>query len=210
MKYARLLRALSVFLVICSGAFAQAPKGGGTTLILVPGAGGASPADFLIRNRGSFAAYGLETVVALSAGEAASAAASARGQGRKAVLVGMSAGTPTVAEALAAGAPAAGAVFVSGPLMPPGIRGRSVAGALGSPARLPATLVVHHRRDACPLTPPQGVAQFVRWSGGKVRASWVDGGGGGDGRNCGPRSAHGYIGQDGPAVAAIASFARSR
>jgi dienelactone hydrolase len=176
-----------------------------TTLVLVPGAGGASPNDFLIRNKGNFEANGFSIVVALTAEDARSAAASAASQGSRVVLVGMSAGTPTVAEALASGAPVTRAVLVSGPLMPPGIRGRSVVGSLGTPAALPPTLVVHHRQDACPLTPPEGVAPFVSWSRGRARAAWVSGNAGGP---CGPISAHGYIGQDGAAIAAISRFAR--
>jgi len=198
-----------IFSLSASATFAQTSKGAaGTTLILIPGAGGASPNDFLIRNIAAFAAHGLQTKVATSAEEAVAAATAIRGSGGKALLVGMSAGTPTVAEAIAQGAPVAGAVFVSGTLMP-GSAQRSVVAALGGPGKLPATLVVHHRKDQCPLTPPSSVSAFLGWSGGKARASWIDGGQAG-GRPCGPMSAHGFIGQDQAAVAAIAGFARSR
>lgn len=181
----------------------------GTTLVLVPGAGGAVPSDFLMRNQRNFQAYGLSTVVATSASQAAAAANQIAAQGGRPVLVGMSAGTPKVAQAVAQGARAAGLVLVAGSLVP-NPKGVSVIQALGSPARLPPTLVVHHRQDECRLTPPEAVGSFVGWSGGRARVSWIDGGGGGDGRPCGPMSAHGFVGQDNQAVAAIASFARSQ
>lgn len=189
---------------------AQAQRRGAVTLVLVPGAGGPVPSDFLIRNIPSFQAAGFATVVATSAGEAQSAVANAAAQGQRAVLVGMSAGTPTIAEAIAAGAPARGAIFVSGALMPPGIRGSSVVGALGSPRLLPPTLVVHHRRDGCNMTPPEGVAEFTRWSAGKARIAWVDGGPPPEGPPCRVMSPHGFLGQDIRPVSAITAFARSR
>lgn len=199
-----------ILIVSAAGvATAQAQGGGGTTLVLVPGAGGAVPSDFLIRNQRNFQAYGLGTVVATSAGQAASAANQIAAQGGRPVLVGMSAGTPKVAQAVAQGARAAGLVLVAGSLVP-NPKGVSVIQAFGSPARLPPTLVVHHRQDECRLTPPEAVGSFVGWSGGRARVSWIDGGGGGDGRPCGPMSAHGFVGQDAQAVAAIASFARSQ
>ena len=206
----KLLGACLVVSILLAAPAADAQRRSPVTLVLVPGAGGPVPNDFLIRNIPAFQASGLETVVATSAGEAAAAASGAVAQGRKAVLVGMSAGTPTVAEAIAAGAPASGAIFVSGALMPPGIRGSSVVGALGSPARLPPTLVVHHRRDGCMMTPPEGVPEFSRWAGGRARVAWVDGGPPPESPPCTVMTPHGFLDQDRRPVAAIASFARAR
>ena len=180
----------------------------GAAVVLVPGAAGAAPNDFLIRNQEGFARAGLTTAVATSAGQAVSVTSSLTAQGLAVTLVGMSAGTPTVAEALAAGAPASRVVFVAGTLMP-GSAQRSVVAALGTPERLPPTLVVHNRNDDCRLTPPEAVPEFIRWSGGRARVRWISSGAG-PGPPCGAMSAHGFFGNDGPAVAAIASFARGR
>lgn len=187
---------------------AQSQTAGGTTVVLVPGASGASPNDFLIRNQSAFAAYGLTTVVAVSPDEVFAKASALKAQGQRVVLVGMSAGAPRVARALALGAPAAKAVFVSGALVP-GLSERSVIQNLGSPARLPATLVVHNRGDECRLTPPDAVPQFIRWSAGRATVQWIEGGGG-PGQPCQARSAHGFFGVDGQAVGAIAAFAVAR
>jgi dienelactone hydrolase len=196
-----------VLLVICcvSGPVNMA-MAAGSSVVLVPGAGGASPNDFLIRNQQAFTNRGLQVVVATSSSAVISAAAQLRAQGRKVTLVGMSAGTPTVAEAIAAGAVADRIVLVSGTLMP-GRAQRSVASSLGSPARLPATLVVHNRNDDCPMTPPEAVPEFIRWSAGRARVTWVQSSGG-PGAPCGPMSPHGFFGNDGRAVSAIVSFAR--
>lgn len=204
------LRALAASLALClvgSSGFAQG-RPAGVAVILVPGAGGPVPSDFLMRNQQTLASYGLATAVATSASQAASTASSLKAQGASVVLVGMSAGTPTVAEALALGAPADKVVFAAGTLMP-GYAQRSVADSLGSPGRLPPTLVLHHRRDECRLTPPEAVGQFVRWSGGRARVRWIDGGTNA-GQPCGPMSAHGFYGRDDQAIAAIASFAGGR
>src|SRR5690606_32929295 len=115
--------------------------------------------DFLVRNRSRIGRAGIETRMTTSPSEAAAIARSERRNGRKVVIVGMSKGTIHTAQALASGAPANGVVLVSGDL-------RRVASILGSPARLPPTLVVHHRRDACPKTPPSGVGLLQRWGRG--------------------------------------------
>ncbi len=181
-----------------SGARAQ-----GAAAILLPGAGGAVPIDFLIRNQNAFASAGIETHVATSPQQAVSIAQDLQKRGRKSVLVGMSRGGLMTASALASGAPVAGAVFVSAEF-------NSVRARLASPARLPASLVVHHRRDGCAMTSPAGVPGFIAWSGGKARVSWFDNQGPEVPNPCGPRGAHGFYQQDGPPVAAIISFVRSR
>ncbi|MCC6887222.1 MAG: hypothetical protein IT536_01585 [Hyphomicrobiales bacterium] len=56
----------------------------------------------------------------------------------------------------------AGVVFVSG------VYARVMA-ALGTPDRLPATLAVHHARDACKFTLPGATSEFVAWTRGKAR-----------------------------------------
>ncbi len=180
---------------------------GRTLAILMPGSGGGTPNDFLVRNRGKISGAGIETRLTTSPAEAAEIARSERQKGRKVVIVGMSLGALHAAQALAAGAPANGVVFVSGLL-------DDAASALGSPAKLPPALIVHHRRDACPKTPPTGVASFQQWSGGKARVAWINTNGtpplGPKGHPCRPFGAHGFFTNDGPAVSAIVGFIRSR
>jgi predicted esterase len=180
---------------------AHAQKGR-TMAVLVPGAGGPVPQDFLMRNRGRFTAAGIETEVATSVGQAASIVRARQQSGRKVVVVGMSKGAPTAAAA-AASSGAAGLVLVSG------IYNRAMA-ALGSPARLPRTLVVEHRRDECPLTLPEYAQNFVRWAHGKASIRWIDTRGEPVRRPCGPFAAHGFFTKDGPAVSAIIGFIKSR
>jgi pimeloyl-ACP methyl ester carboxylesterase len=174
-----------------------------TVAILMPGASGGHPSDFLVRNRSRIGGAGIETRLTASPKQAAEIARSEKQKGRKVVLVGMSLGTVHVAQALAAGAPVDGAVFVSGNL-------RGAARALGSPERLPPSLVVHHRNDRCVKTPPSGVGFFQQWSVCRASVSWITTAGGPDNRPCQPRGAHGFFMQDGPAVSAIVGFIRSR
>lgn len=181
---------------------ASAQKGG-TVAILMPGAGGAHPNDFLMRNRSKISGAGIETRVTTSPSEAADIARAEKQKGRKVVLVGMSLGTQHVGQALAAGAPANGVVLVSGFL-------REVASTVGSPAKLPPTLIVHHRKDACSYTPPDGVGYFQQWSGGRARVSWISNTGGPDAQPCRPNGAHGFFRQDSGPVSAIVGFIRSR
>ena len=72
----------------------------GKVAILMPGAGGAVPIDFLGRNQGRIGGPGVSVIVATSSSEAASISLSEAGKGRKVVLVGMSRGTVDVANAL--------------------------------------------------------------------------------------------------------------
>jgi pimeloyl-ACP methyl ester carboxylesterase len=135
--------------------------------------------------------------------------AARKAQGAQVTLVGMSYGAVTVAEALAAGARPDKVVFAAGGLLPPGTPNGSVQGALGTPAILPRTLVLHHRQDGCRLTPPEAVVPFVAWTGGRARARWIDGGGG-DGFPCRPNTPHTFTGRTRAAADAIIQFARGK
>jgi hypothetical protein len=171
--------------------------------ILMPGAGGATPSDFLVRNKGRIGGADVSVVVTTSPAEAASLSQGASAKSRKVVLVGMSRGSIDVANALAAGARANGVVLVSGAY-------DKVRASLGSPSRLPATLVVHHRNDECQATPASAVPSFVAWSGGRASAQWIDNRGTPAPNPCGPRGAHGFFMQDGAAVSAINGFIAAR
>lgn len=172
-----------------------------TAAILLPGAGGAVPIDFLMRNRSAFAAAGVETFVVTNPEAAAAVSRQLKEARRRVVIVGMSRGGLMVARALALGARADGVVFVSTGF--DGVRKR-----LGSPARLPPALIVHHRNDGCDATRPGAIPAFVKWSGGRARVVWFDNSGPEPPNPCGPRGAHGFYMQDGPAMRAILAFVR--
>jgi hypothetical protein len=197
-----LLSALGVAaLLLLSPDFALAQSG--KLAVLMPGAGGAVPIDFVVRNAGRIRAAGIETVVTTSPVQAATLVRAAVENKRKVVLVGMSRGARDVAQAIQAGARPTGVVFVSGGL-------NAAKRILGSPAALPATLVVHHRRDECDRTSPADAQSFVAWAGGKATLRWIDNNGPPAPNPCGPRGAHGFYLQDGPAVSAIISFIQAR
>ncbi|MDP2356680.1 MAG: hypothetical protein Q8M31_11550 [Beijerinckiaceae bacterium] len=178
-----------------SGARAQ------TAAILIPGAGGPVPIDFLMRNTNAFSSAGVEAFVATSPQQAVALSQKLKSANRRVFLVGMSRGGMMASGAVAAGAKVDGVVFVSTGL-------NAVRQRIGSPSRLPQTLIVHHRNDGCDRTSPREVASFVQWSGGRARVAWMDTQGREPPNPCGPRGAHGFYMQDGPAVRAILSFVR--
>jgi hypothetical protein len=170
--------------------------------VLMPGSGGITAGDFLVRNEGKFQGAGIRTIMTTSPSSAANAVATETSQGRKIVMVGMSKGTVDVASALASGARPSGAVFVSG------IHSRVMA-TLGSPDKLPPTLVVHHSHDICQFTLPSAASIFVGWSRGKARLQWINTTGEPSSNPCNAQGAHGFFKQDGPAVSAIIGFIKS-
>jgi len=171
--------------------------------ILMPGSSGIVPGDFLVRNESSFNRAGIRTILTTSPASAAQSVAAETAQGHKSVIVGMSRGAGDAAEALAAGARPAGVVFVSG------VYARVIP-ALRSPNLLPATLVVHHSHDVCKFTLPGAASEFVAWTGGKARLHWISTTGEPSSNPCNAQGAHGFFRQDGPAVAAIIAFIKSR
>src|SRR5262249_3742096 len=184
----------SVCVFACLGE--TSPAAAANVAVLMPGSGGITPNDFLVRNEGRFRGAGIRTIMTTSSSSAAAAIAAETSQGRKIVIVGMSRGAIDVASALASGARPSGAVFVSA-------IHSSVMATLGSQDRLPATLVVHHSHDACRRTPPDGASSFVAWSGGRARLQWISTTGQPSANPCNPHGAHGFFHQDGPAVSAI-------
>jgi hypothetical protein len=195
-----MLRILVPFVAL---AFVSTGAAAADVAILMPGSMGVTPGDFLVRNQARFEQAGIRTIMTTSSTSAAESVAAEAAQGRKVVIVGMSKGAVDAAQAIAAGARPAGVVFVSG------IHSRMVA-ALGTPAVLPATLVVHHSQDVCRFTLPGGASEFAAWTGGKARLQWIDTTGEPSSNPCNARGAHGFFRQDGPAMAAIISFIRSR
>jgi pimeloyl-ACP methyl ester carboxylesterase len=200
---------IAILLAACVPALAQAQQRVAPVLVLIPGYGGAQPDDFLIMSMGLFNAAGFQTDVVASAWQASSTIAQRKAEGAKVTLVGMSYGAVTAAEALAAGARPDAVVFAGAGLLPPGTPNGSVQGALGTPAILPRTLVLHARADACRMTPPQDAAPFVAWTGGRARARLIDGAGG-DGHPCRYNSPHTFTGRTRAAADAIIQFAPKR
>ena len=171
--------------------------------VLMPGSSGIVPGDFLVRNEARIKGAGIRTILTTSSATAAETVAAEAAQGHKVVIVGMSRGTVDAAVALAAGARPAGVVFVSGIYS-------LVMATLGTPDKLPATLVIHHSRDGCKLTLPSGATEFVTWTRGKTRLQWINTDGEPSSNPCNAQGAHGFFRQDGPAVSAAIAFIRSR
>jgi hypothetical protein len=120
-------------------------------------------------------------------------------------VIATSRGTQRAARGIAAGARPDALVLTSGFLAPESGSGVTVMSTLGSPAALPPTLVIHHRKDGCKFTNPAGVEPFIKWAGGKARVSWVDGPAG-SGDPCEAGGAHGFNGQDATVVSLAAAF----
>jgi hypothetical protein len=183
------------------------------SVILIPGGDGvmniAADGSFkglrgnqLVRTRASYAAHGLAVLTVDRDVDLNAAITYMRKIASPVALVGTSRGTLRAAEAVAAGAKPDAVVLTSGFL-------DSVRQTIGSPARLPRTLVVHHRQDGCRFTPPGAVEPFRQWGGGKVSVTWLDGGPGGK-PVCQARSFHGFQGLDGAVVATVSRFVAGR
>jgi hypothetical protein len=197
---------IALCLLLAAGGPAQAQSRG--TVILVPGSGGGTPNDFLVRNQQAYEAAGFTTRIAVGSAAAQNAAASAGGG--KVYGVGMSAGATHLAEAIAGGARFDRVVFVSAAYLPPPSNsavGSGVIATLGSPARLPPTLAVHNRNDICPNTPPEGARRFVAWSKGRARLQFLASSAM-QSPPCRARSPHGFLGADAQATRTIIGFLR--
>lgn len=190
-----------------------APK---ASVILMPGSDGdiaAGPGgqigrlknNLLVRTRAAYKAHGLAVLV-VDANVSLTAAVDYMAKiKRPVVVVGTSRGTLRAARGIARGARPDALVLTSGFLSDASGSRENVENILGSPARLPRTLVIHHRQDGCHLTKPAGVAPFIAWAGGKARVVWLDGGMT-QGNPCKAKSHHGFNGLDGKVVALAAGF----
>jgi hypothetical protein len=163
----------------------------------------------LVRTRATYAARGFAVLVPDLGVDLSAAVAFMAKIKRPVTVVGTSRGTQRAAEGLAQGARPDALVLTSGFLSPQSGQGvhRSVIALMGSPARLPSTLVIHHRQDSCRFTLPSGVEPFVKWSGGKAKVVWLDGGAN-TGDACEARAHHGFNGLDAQVVEAVSAFAR--
>lgn len=99
-------------------------------------------------------------------------------------------------------------VMTSGALRGPS----SSAEAMGDPARIRVpVLLVAHRDDACPVTPPSGMAEYARRLTGspKVETMVLSGGAPARGEACEAQGPHGFFGLDDQVVGAITGWLRA-
>jgi hypothetical protein len=186
------------------------------SVILMPGGDGSIAAgpggsigrlkgNQLVRTRKAYEAHGLAVLVVDAGVNLKAAVDYMRAIKAPVTVIGTSRGTLRAAEGIAAGARPDALVLTSGFLSAGSGSGQNVESILGSPARLPRTLVIHHRQDGCRVTLPAGVEPFIKWAAGRARVAWVDGGTEA-GDPCQARGHHGFAGLDGKVVGLAAGF----
>jgi hypothetical protein len=175
------------------------PSNAKASLVLLPGDAGLSDLDPLQRARMKYVEKGF-AVLSISQETVIRAAMKYASETAKPVsIAAVSSGVRRLAGAIATpGFRARKVIFVSGNL-------DSVREIVGSPDKLPSTLVIHHRKDGCSKTSPKQVDKFQAWGGSKVTVHWMEGGND-SGDPCGPRSHHGLAGLDDEVVNTITSF----
>jgi len=160
----------------------------------------------LVRTRAAYAAKGLAVLVVDADVDLKQAVDYMAKIKRPVMVIGTSRGTLRAAQGIAAGARPDALVLTAGFLTAAsGKPTENVAVILGSSAKLPKTLVIHHRKDGCKFTRPAGVVPFIAWAGGKARVIWLDGGRT-KGNPCQAKSYHGFLGLDGKVVELAAAF----
>jgi hypothetical protein len=184
---------------------AQSPK---ASVILIPGGDGVMGiqpdgtfsslrGNQLVRTRKGYLAHGVATLT-IDRGVAVPAAiAYMRTIAAPVIVVATSRGSLRVPGALAA--------KPDGLVLTASFLGE-VRSHIGSPDRLPRTLIVHHKQDGCRHTSPSGVQHFKAWGGAKVAVEWMEGGTN-IGDPCQAKGYHGFNGLDARVVATVAQFA---
>jgi len=191
----------------------EKPKG---SVILMPGGDGRIKVGYdgainrlgnnqLVRTRYAYAKRGLAVLVVDADVNLALAVKTMRMVKSPVVVIATSRGTLRAAQGIAAGARPDALVLTAGFLTDDSGSRQNVANILGSPGKLPRTLVIHHRQDGCRVTRPAGVAPFIKWAGGKARVVWLDGGSD-SGNPCKARAHHGFAGLDASVVSTAARF----
>lgn len=159
----------------------------------------------LVRTRASYAAKGLAVLVVDAGVNLAAAVDYMAAVRRPVTVIATSRGTQRAAQGIAAGAKPDALVLTSGFLAPESGPESSVMSILGSPERLPRTLVIHHREDGCRFTLPAGVTPFIAWSAGRARVEWLTGGRE-IGDPCQAGGHHGFAGLDAQVVELASAF----
>ncbi len=195
----------------------MARKAPQASLILMPGGDGiinATPDGRLARMKGNslvrtaedFRKRGFTVLIIDAETDLRAAVDYMRAIKRPVIVAGTSRGTLRAAQGIAKGAQPDRLVLTSGMLTPQsGHRSLNVQSVLGTPDKLPPTLIVHHRQDGCRVTLPVGVEPFLTWAGGKARVTWLDGGET-EGDPCEAFGYHGFNGIEARMVAAVAGF----
>lgn len=189
------------------------PKPKGSIILLAGGdgdlhmdaAGNTNSYNSLVRTRYAFAQRGLAVLVPEPNVNLVAAVEDMRKYGRV-TIAGTSRGTQRAARGIAEGAKPDRLVLTSGFLSMESGDPDNAVNIIGTPSALPPTLVVHHRHDSCFKTLPAGVDPFLKWSGGRAKVTWLDGGVN-EGNACAARAYHGFNGIDGQMVSAVAGFA---
>ena len=175
------------------------PSSAKASLILVPGNAGLSDRDPLQRAKMKYVEKGFAVLSIDKKTNIRAAMKSASETAKPVYIAAVSSGVSRLGGAIAA--PwfrAQKVVLVSGDL-------DSVREKVGSPDKLPPTLVIHHRLDRCSNTLPKQVDKFQEWGGSKVTVHWMMGGSN-SGDSCGPQSYHGLADLDDGVVNTITSF----
>jgi hypothetical protein len=175
------------------------PGGNGQLNIRPDGSFGGLAGNQLVRTRKAYMSQGVATLTLDLGVDVAAAVTYMRAIAPKVVVAGTSRGSLRVLNGL----PARPDGIVLTAAFLPEVRARA-----GSPASLPPTLVIQHRKDSCKHTLPTNVEPFAAWGGSKVKVVWMDGGTN-IGDPCEAKAYHGFNGLDGQVVAAIAQFAKS-
>jgi hypothetical protein len=170
-------------------------------LILVPGIEGLTNKAPLQRSKSDYVARGLAVLCVDKGADLGAAVKYMSKLAAPVAVAAVSAGVLRAAAAIRRGRlRAQRLVLVSGNLQ---VAQRNI----GDPKRLPPTLVIHHRKDACSETRPDAVEPFVKWSGGSASVKWLEGGSNA-GDPCLARSHHGLAGLDDQVVTAITEYMR--
>jgi pimeloyl-ACP methyl ester carboxylesterase len=124
-------------------------------------------------------------------------------------LIGTSRGTVSVAY-LASTLPVDGAVFTASVTEASGKRSANVYDADLDRIKIPS-LIVHHKRDECSVTPAYAVPGFAAKleNAEKVGILLFDGGDDPISRSCGAQSAHGFLGIESKVVGDIVSWMKA-
>jgi len=121
-------------------------------------------------------------------------------------LIGTSRGSISAATG-GKGVPIVAGVVLTASVTKPGRRPATVYDANVRELNKPV-MVVHHRNDACRVSPPSGAVRlFARLTAATVREMrMIDGGRPGRGRACGPISPHGFLGVERETVREIVNW----